>query len=214
MFARVLYAPEPSAQRRRGGWRQRAAESDSDRETQQPSRLASGLLQDWADGAAQLQRHMPNAATDGIDDPLVTRIATMGENQNAQRGLLRLLSEVGVLDLASPLKNSAWTHAVLLSTWVAYITRNYPGEFRLRFGADPSIIVPFWTRFLANRERQESADQVPHLRGKTAAALQHFNPCAVHEDAGPCSKVLSASRISCFFLAGSRHRACHTLSVR
>ena len=47
------------------------------------------------------------------------------------------------------------------------------------------------------------AEQHPHLRGKTPAELVCMVPCAVHTDAGPCSKTNSCNCISWSSMLGT-----------
>ena len=203
---RSVYAPKRSAKRRRG-WRNAAAPESEEADIRHTSRLVLGLLQGWADGslsATQLHRHLDNARQDGLTDPLVAKFASMGANQNAHKSLMGFLTNVGVLDVITPLQDSAWTHAVLPSSWISLLCREYPREFKLRLGADTSITVAFWTKFLARgAERKACADTMPLLRGKSASELKMVIPCAVHEDAGPCSKVLSANCITFSSLLGT-----------
>ena len=69
--------------RRRRGWRQQlqTIETELEAEPASVSRLASGLLLEWADGsmsAARLQQHCSHAQEDGLTHPLVQRLAGVG----------------------------------------------------------------------------------------------------------------------------------------
>ena len=93
-----LWAPR-DAPPLRGGWRQRLAQGEGDAANPHVgvSRLAGGLLRDWADGAisaTHLRSHMANALADGLNHPMVERLATFGAGaQHAQENLMRLLEE-------------------------------------------------------------------------------------------------------------------------
>jgi hypothetical protein len=191
MFVHGLYARPRRVRQRRGGWRQQAAaaaDDDSDAVAIRPSRLGLGLLRDWADGhmsAAQLQQHASNAKADGLNDPLIDRLSSVGTQQNAQAGLMRLLTELGPMDMISNVEHSSWKQVILPSTWLSYICKNQPRDFRLRFGADPNKVEDFWRQFLRRPGSRSWAEQHTLLRGKSAEELRFAIPCAVHEDAGP-----------------------------
>ena len=94
----------PKKRPRRGGWRQQmeAEELDEDPGDRGLSRLAAGHLLDWADGASsasKVQYHMANALADGLDHPMVRRLAGIGEGRNASTGLFKLLGDLGVKSL-------------------------------------------------------------------------------------------------------------------
>ena len=71
------------------------------------SRLAAGLLKSWGEGvlsASELQVHMANAVADGLEHPMVQRLADVGTGQHAHEGLMALMGRIGVLDLLTPLE--------------------------------------------------------------------------------------------------------------
>ena len=93
-----------------GGWRQRQAhldeEGDDSVSTGTISRLAGGLLQDWAEGtssASRMQFHVANAASDGMTHPMILKLASIGKGRHAQAGLRRVLAETGLEDLQTRL---------------------------------------------------------------------------------------------------------------
>ena len=184
--------------RPRGGLRQRLRDPEPEPDVR-VSKLALGLLQDWADGdlsSAQLQKHVRNAISDGMNDPLLLRLGRVGQGQNAHTGLMSVLTEVGVLGMLSPIADSSWKHCVLPSTWIRHLSLNSPRDFRLSLGADVYRTRSFWESFMENADRREWQAQHTCLRGKSVDELLHTIPLAMHEDAGPCSKKLSADCIS------------------
>ena len=141
------------------------------------SRLAIGHLMEWADGltsAKRLRDHMFNATIDGNVDPLITRLSKVGISQNCQHGLMKLLDELGVSELITATRDTGvWTNCILPSTWCAYLSKTSPREFRLRLGADSTVLLDFWTKFFDSDARRQWADQHPHLKGKTPQQLIH-----------------------------------------
>jgi len=111
---RQLWAPPRTRRRLRGGWRQRADDDDDDDELGEGriSRLAGGILLDWADGvtsAESLQRHMRNEDLDQRDlgqraHPMVQRLAQVGEGPHAHAGLRTVLERVGLLTLQTTIE--------------------------------------------------------------------------------------------------------------
>ena len=184
---------------RRGGIRQRAAAAADDAGEDPPkvSKLAVGLLQDWADGnlsAAQVQRHASNAIADGMSDPLLQRLQ---QDSNPQRGLQTLLRDIGVLGFMSTIDGSnCWRQCVLPSTWLRHIQVNSPRDFRLAVGANIARTREFWEEFLRTPDRRAWAAQHAFLRDKSVEDLLHTIPLALHEDSGPCSKKQSANCIT------------------
>ena len=97
--------------------------------------------------------HMAHAEADGLRHPMVQRLAHVGTEQNAQdgihnqkikithknkkqEGLMQLLEGLGLLSLLTPVAGGEVSHVLLPSTLVGMLHRDYPREFRLRFGAD------------------------------------------------------------------------------
>ena len=206
MFASALFRRRQNAKRKRGGWRQRDADSTDEEVQDRPSFFALGLLQEWSDGiqsAAQLQTHMGRALRDGISDPLSQRLGAMGQGQDAHRGLLGILGELGLMDLISEIPgDSSWTHWIKPSTWLSHICKTYPRAFRVHFGCEEESLLQFWTGFMQSEERREWASQHPCLKDKTPHQLRHCVPCSLHQDAGPVAKNLSADCLSFCSLVG------------
>ena len=63
-----------------------------------------------------------------------TKIKT--RHKNKQEGLMQLLEGLGLLSLLTPVAGGEVSHVLLPSTLVGMLHRDYPREFRLRFGAD------------------------------------------------------------------------------
>ena len=77
------------------------------------SMLAGGLLKSWGEGvlsASELQVHMANAVADGLEHPMVQRLADVGDGRHAHEGLIALLTEIGVLELITPLDQGSVSH--------------------------------------------------------------------------------------------------------
>ena len=51
-----------------------------------------------------------------------------------------LLEELGVLAMLTPVPRGGVSHVCLPSTLVGMMLRDYPREFRLRFGADTAVL--------------------------------------------------------------------------
>ena len=122
--------PGRAPKRRRGGWRQRLDDSEDERDDQGISFLASGLLQEWADGltsAVRLQRHMANAARDGFVHPMVQTLAQLGEGKHAHANLVDLLGGLGLRSLQTKLDApDAVTDMMLPSTMLRLLHQEYP----------------------------------------------------------------------------------------
>jgi len=209
-----LWAPlNAGRKRRRGGWRQRLARDDDDAdEIFDMSNLAAGHLLSWCDGiqsAAELQRHMADAVSDGFNHPMVTRLAKIGgssarrTSQHCHDGLVNLLEVCGVNRCLTVLPApSAVTHIILPSTLIRMMAQDYPTVFKARFGATQRRVSMFWQQFFdRDINRRWTADHAA-LRGKSLEDLRRCIPITIHEDAGPVSKVMSANCISFSSLLG------------
>ena len=183
MLSRLWEAlPTPAAggqPRFRGGYRQQAqfarALVANDMRVWGISRLAGGQLLLVCDGhisAAQLGRTMRDAVADGLDHPMVRRLATIREH-NAQSDLTRLLvSSTNLLDWIVALPNSDVTHVLLPTNLIQTMHTHYPAKFRTRFGCDAAALSTFWKGIRARPEYKARIDEHPLLRGKSLAELQ------------------------------------------
>ena len=150
---RYLWAAEPARRQRRrlGGWRQQleaGLEEAGREEPGRPSRLAAGLLLEWADGGVssqRLQEHMANAVADGLAHPMVSRLANVGAGQHAATGLLQLMEQCGVMGWMTVLPGNPVSHMVLPSAYIKLLSRDYPQEFSRRVGASTEKLLAFWT---------------------------------------------------------------------
>ena len=168
------------------------------------SHLGKGLLLSWCDGiisASEIQRHMANARRDEEQmqqqtHPMVARLASIGEGQHAHAGLRRLLTDLGIMALQTPLVPAdIVTTMALPSTIFRIMFRFYPRAWRIVFGCDVDWLREFWTQFLERAPTREWAARHPYLRNKTAADLVTTTPVVVHTDAGPATKKKSVSCI-------------------
>ena len=107
-----------------------------------------------------------------------------------------LLEELGVLAMLTPVPRGGVSHVCLPSTLVGMMHRDYPREFRLRFGADTAVLREFWRDFLARPQTRAWAQSHPFLANKGVADLVTTIPCTLHLDAGPCTKRQSCCCIS------------------
>ena len=85
---------------------------------------------------------------------------------------------------------------VLPSAWVSLLAKISPREARLRLGADKQVVRQFWEQFCDSPTRRDWMAQHFVLVGKTIDELSSYIPLTVHEDAGPCTKQLSARCLS------------------
>ena len=105
MLSRRWEAEERPTKRRRGGWRQlRETEAEPvDEKTRGISRLAGGILLQWGGGtvsAPQVASTMQGALSDGLEHPVVRRIAALRGSRHAHGDLMELLGkQTAVLDL-------------------------------------------------------------------------------------------------------------------
>ena len=139
---------------------------------------------------------MEAAKEDGLDHPMVVRLARIGGSRHASQGLMGLLDQLGLLSLLTPLDRGGVTHLVLPSTLVAMMFRHHPDEFKKCIGADSAKLRTFWSIFLQRPECRSWADAHPGLAGKSAGDLVTTIPCSIHADAGPATKSKSATCIS------------------
>ena len=107
-----------------------------------------------------------------------------------------LLEELGVLAMLTQVPRGGVTHMCLPSTLVGMMHRDYPREFRLRFGADTAVLREFWSGFLARPQTRAWGQRHPFLANKGVADLVTTIPCTLHLDAGPCTKRQSCCCIS------------------
>eukprot|EP00959_Pyramimonas_sp_CCMP1952_P177472 3709781-Pyramimonas_sp.AAC.1 len=109
---------------------------------------------------------------------------------------MSLLGELPLMDVVTPVAGNTWTHVILPSSWIKLLLRFSPREFRLRLGADASKVKAFWEGWYRFPVRVAWSQDHAHLRGKAAPDLFTTVPLAVHEDAGPVTKKLSARCLS------------------
>ena len=186
-----------------GGWVQRRNAPDIDGEDTAvvpPSNLAIGLLLDWADGklsSAGLVRHVRNAIRDGRSDPLLLALTRkqLGQHCNAHVMAMVVNSPMMLRMVQSLPRPSRWTHVVSPMTLLQTISRNYPEEYRRRWGADEGRLLQFWTTFYDSPARRSIIATHAHLSSKVPADLTRTLPLAVFEDAGPYAKGQSADCI-------------------
>eukprot|EP00974_Lingulodinium_polyedra_P014686 1421502-Lingulodinium_polyedra.AAC.1 len=151
---------------------------------------------DWGEGllsARKLQWHISNAAADGMDHPMVHRLAAIRPGQHAQEDLLQVLRQTGLLELLTPLPVGVVSHVILPSTLVRMLRRDYPREFVARLGADTGRLRAFWTEFFSRPHTRAWAEQHPCLAGRSVGDLVCSIPCSLHCDAGPITNRKSAT---------------------
>ena len=102
---------------------------------------------------------------------MVQRLAAVGQGQHAHAGLLALLETIGVMELLTPLPGGLVSHLCLPSTLVHMMHRDYPAQFKRRFGADTAKLRSFWADFLGRPRTREWAQRHPGLAGKGVGDL-------------------------------------------
>ena len=170
------------------------------------SNLAAGLLNDWGEGrisSTQLQGHMAAARSDGLQHPMVHRLANVAAGAHSHSSLLQVLEAHGILGLLTPMESGLLSHVILPSDIVSMLLADFPSQFRSRLGAEPEKVRSFWRDFLARPQTQQWAAAHPFLAGKSVADLVCTIPCTVHVDAGPITKRKSATCLSWTSLIGS-----------
>lgn len=190
--------------RLRGGWRQRLDEAD-EVEAGSISRPAAGHLLDWSDGktsAKRIQYHMANAIADGQSHRMIEALAGIGQAQNAQRGLLKLLEGVGIQDMQTTIESELVSTMVLPSTLIKTLHREYNQKNRQVLGASADKLHEFWTQFPSKPRTKEWATRHPHFSGKSVGDLVTTIPCVLHSDGGPCTKSKSVYCVPWFALLG------------
>ncbi|CAK0847717.1 unnamed protein product [Prorocentrum cordatum] len=201
----TLAPPQP---RRRGGWRQQlvaaeadAAAADEDRGI---SRLFGNHLLSWCEGgmsAARLQHLAASGAADGLEHPMLARMAQLREGQNAQASLIELLGTTGVPRILSAFPGEFVSHGVLPSSWFSLL-RAYPHEFRLRLGAEKTKLRGFWRDFLSRPANADLRANHPIIGGMGIDELETVIPLTMHADAGPYSKTSACYVVSFGSLVG------------
>ena len=135
---------------------------------------------------------------------MVQRLAIVGQGQHAHARLRELLGRIGLLGLQTAIPRPIDVTVMLLpSTLVKVLWKEYPTEFRRLLGAEMSKLRTFRESFCHRKRTRAWAAAHPHLRGKSPADLVTTVPCAMHSDAGPCTKVNSAYCISWSSMLGS-----------
>ena len=165
-----LWSPMPQPPRRAGGHRQQQLYMLPPIQAQHwsISRLAAGILQEWAQGSissSKLQEHMAAACADGLSHPMVQRLAQVQPGRHAHESLMALLEHHEILSLLTPVAGPV-SHVVLPSSIVSMMIRHYPQSFRERLGAEPETIRSFWRDFLSRPKTREWAAAHPVLAGK------------------------------------------------
>ena len=102
---------------------------------------------------------------------------------------MELLEELGVLAMLTPMPRGGVSHVCLPSTLVAMMHRDYPREFRLRFGADTAVLREFW-RFLSEAPDQSLGSEPPLPGQQRSGRSGNHNPLhyalgcrALHQEA-------------------------------
>ena len=115
----------PPRKRRRTGGRQDAAARDAEGYEEGEgcvSKLAAGLLLQWADGessADKVRYHMANAKADNFAHPMIDTLAKLREGCKAAIDLQSLLESVGLVQLQTNIDGpQKATCAILPSTLV------------------------------------------------------------------------------------------------
>ena len=188
MLSRLWQPNETLRHRRRGGWRQQAAESQCAPERSWTiSRLTGNQLLLWADGlvsASRLQQPMCDAEAGNLDHCMVRKLSRIGTGNHAHEGLMQLLkSNTSIVTDISAIPGAVdggGSHILRPSTIIRNYAKHYPDEFKERFGADLPMLKSFWTQFTQRFDITEHS----LLRSLSPTELQYMIPLTMHEDAG------------------------------
>lgn len=168
------------------------------------SYLGEALLIDWADGlisAAGLLRLTKAAINDGLDLPMLIKIAESGDVHNAARGLKLLLEAGGVCENITTLNGSTYSGCILPSTVIKLIGRSEE-NFKMRLAPSKRECLEFWQDFFSTPEGLEYKKLHPVLKHRTALQLANCFVIKLHEDAGPYTKNSGVNIISWSSLFG------------
>ena len=187
---------------RRGGWRQRDAQSSSedDVDARTIGQLARGLLLEYCDGwrsANRLCSHSRNAVDDGATCKLAHALGKLGGTRNANAGVVTLPEKLPLPGIISAIEGSSSTHFIRPTDLIRCFQQHYPQAFKLRLGACADSVASFWRIFFRSEKRRAWAEEHRYLRGRSAHSLRNAIPVVVHQDAGPYSKAKSADCICC-----------------
>ena len=153
--------------------------------------------------AARLQYLATCAVDDGFAHPMLTRMAELQPDQNAQGSLVRLLKTTGAPRLITTYPGELVNRAVLPSTWFRALHDHYPHEFRMRLGAEKAKLRGFWQSFGSRPANADVMANRPIIGGMDLNSLQTAAPLAMHADAGPYSKTSACYVISVASLVGT-----------
>ena len=134
--------------------------------------------------------------------PMVQRLARTSAG-NSNRDLLQLLrTDTTATDIIRSLPGVVRTdgsvplHAILASSYITCLYKHFPEAFVRRLGADAGRVSSFWSQMLAKPEVAAAFAEHPSLSSVHGDKWRHIIPLALHEDAGPISKRMSANVIS------------------
>ena len=208
-FCTTVLATRPVV--RRGGFRQRRrAEPDELGDATQPgcSRISTGLLLDWCDGyisSSKLCFHLNRGFRDGTNCLLMDVLGCRGVDQHSNSHVVQFAKSLLLTNLVGTVSDpdEDWRSWVPPSELLQQISRNYPGEFERRLGANENDLQRFWTGFLGSSVGASIAGDHFFLRGKTPGTLRRVIPVTVFEDAGPYSHGGSCNCICFSAILGS-----------
>ena len=195
--------------RARGGWRQRLG-LEGDVPTPAPSRLALGHLQAWGDGdcsSAQLVWHLRHALEDGMQHPMVQRLARCGgdnpTNSRAAIGLVSLVETCGFGDVMTDVHGDVVQKVVLPSSLLALLHTRFSHKFDMLLGTEPGRLERFWGTLRAHSDFAAHVRDNPVLRSLGPEDWKTLVPLTIHEDAGPFTHRQSTNIISWSSLFGA-----------
>jgi hypothetical protein len=140
---------------------------------------------------------MSNAVEDGQTNPMIRRLANVGDGKHAHSGLNRLLlRETGLANMVTTVPDGDISDIILPSRMVSMLFQHHMPLVGRIFGADTASLRAFWTQFLNRDVTKEWAAAHPHLAGKEVADLVSTVPLSIHLDAGPVTKRKSTTVIS------------------
>ncbi len=165
------------------------------------SNLGRHLLLEWGWGLASApvtQRTAARAVQDGLRQPLIQSIASLGQwgacPRNIQQQLFNRFKKTVHPDrLVLEIKGGKGiTHMIAPHELFHTIREKVPCQFTLRFGATETKCHAFWSALWESSPGREFMEQHEHLRNNMHR-LHRIVPLLIHMDAGPYSKTTGSA---------------------
>ena len=92
---------------------------------------------------------MKDALADGLNHPMIVRLAAVRPSHANDDIIRLLLQETKLLEYISHIPRSYVTHMLLPSRIITALHRFYPEKFSVMFGADVTRLEAFWRGLMA-----------------------------------------------------------------